>query len=98
MYLQLPFRLGAIWAGRDYDTEMDVRVGGGLLRRKGAQQGDRAHRINFHFAWDWLPVRVYRDIVDQSSAWTGRDRVFVGFAGWRRSFGITRIRGPRKNT
>lgn len=102
MLIKFPFCLGFVYAGRDPWRNYEASVEFGFGRRPNCPKYELNYRITGHLSWDWLPVRLYELTFVPGSAdlcaaaWTGRYRRLVGLERWRRSFGVTRIRGARK--
>lgn len=104
MLVKFPFRLGFVYAGRDAWRGMGASIEFGFGRRPNCPDYEICYRITGHLSWDWLPVRHYRvnssedSVVGHvdSSSWTGMHKMFIGFGEWRRSRGVTWIRGARR--
>ena len=102
MLIKFPFRSGFVYVGRDAMRDMPASIEFGFGRRPNCPEHEVNYRITGHLSWDWLPVRRYELTYDPGStalcaaAWTGRYRRLVGFERWRRSLGVTHIRGARK--
>lgn len=95
MYIAFAWRLGYLHIGRRVLDDYDF----GIKLSLGRCVSGALHRFNFTAAWNWLPDRAYRSVLDpvegvDSSRWTGRSTALCKIGAWQSHVLLIRLRGP----